>query len=56
MPKSKHRKDHKKKVRAYKDKLKQKRKLFYNKMREQFGKELADRIEKIGDKENKLGE
>ena len=46
MPKSRNRKDHKKKVAARRQLLEQKRKSFYNKLREQFGAELAEQISK----------
>jgi hypothetical protein len=46
MPKSRHRKDHKKKVTARRERLENRRKNFYNKLREQFGEELAKELSK----------
>lgn len=46
MPKSRHRKDHKKKVAARRQKLDEKRKAFYKKLRDQFGEEVAKELAK----------
>jgi hypothetical protein len=46
MPKSKHRKDHKKKVAARRQRLDEKRKAFYNKLQAQFGEEVAKELAK----------
>lgn len=46
MPKSKHRKDHKKKVAARRQRLDEKRKAFYKKLRDQFGEEVAKELAK----------
>jgi hypothetical protein len=46
MPKSRHRKDHKKKVTARRERLENRRRSFYNKLREQFGEELAKELSK----------
>lgn len=44
MPKSKHRKDHKKKVAARRQRLEQKRRSFYKKLQAQFGEEVAKEL------------
>jgi hypothetical protein len=44
MPKSRNRKEHKKKVAARRERLDQKRKSFYKKLREQFGEEVAKEL------------
>lgn len=44
MPKSKHRKNHKKKAAARKQRLEEKRKSFYKKLQEQFGEEVAKEL------------
>ena len=53
MPKSKHRKDHKKKVAARRQRLEQKRRSFYKKLQAKFGeevaKELAERQKRSGE-------
>jgi hypothetical protein len=46
MPKSKHRKDHKKKVAARRQRLDEKRKSFYKKLEAQFGEEVAKELAK----------
>lgn len=46
MPKSKHRKDHKKKVAARRQKLDEKRRVFYKKLEAQFGEEVAKELAK----------
>jgi hypothetical protein len=46
MPKSKHRKDHKKKVAARRQRLEEKRKSFYKKLEAQFGEEVAKELAK----------
>jgi hypothetical protein len=52
MPKSRNRKNHKKKVVARRQRLEQKRKSFYKKLQEQFGektaKELAEQQKRSG--------
>lgn len=44
--KSRHRKNHKKKVEARRKRLEENRKKFYNNLREQFGEEMAKEISK----------
>ena len=44
MPKSRHRKNHKKKVAARRQRLEQKRRSFYNKLQPQFGEEVAKEL------------
>jgi hypothetical protein len=44
MPKSRHRKDHKKKVAARRQRLEQKRRSFYKKLQTQFGEEVAKEL------------
>ncbi len=44
MPKSRHRKDHKKKVAARRQRLEQKRRSFYKKLQAQFGEEVAKEL------------
>jgi len=44
MPKSRHRKDHKKKVAARRQRLEQKRRSFYKKLQDQFGEEVAKEL------------
>jgi hypothetical protein len=46
MPKSKHRKDHKKKVAVRRQKLDEKRRVFYKKLEAQFGEEVAKELAK----------
>jgi DNA-binding transcriptional MerR regulator len=46
MPKSKHRKNHKKKVAARRQRLEEKRRAFYKKMQAQFGEEIAKELAK----------
>lgn len=46
MPKSRHRKDHKKKVAARRQRLDQKRRAFYKKLEAQFGEEVAKELSK----------
>ena len=46
MPKSKHRKNHKKKVAARRQRLEEKRRAFYKKMQDQFGEEIAKELAK----------
>lgn len=46
MPKSRHRKDHKKKVAARRQRLEQKRRSFYKKLQAQFGEEVAKELAK----------
>ena len=46
MPKSRHRKDHKKKVAARRQRLEQKRRSFYKKLEAQFGEEVAKELAK----------
>lgn len=46
MPKSRHRKEHKKKVAARRQRLDEKRKAFYKKLRDQFGEEVAKELAK----------
>lgn len=46
MPKSRHRKEHKKKVAARRQKLDEKRNAFYKKLRDQFGEEVAKELAK----------
>ena len=44
MPKSRHRKDHKKKAAARRQRLEQKRRSFYKKLQAQFGEEVAKEL------------
>lgn len=44
MPKSRHRKNHKKKVAARRQRLEQKRRTFYKKLENQFGEEVAKQL------------
>jgi len=44
MPKSRHRKDHKKKVAARRQRLDEKRRGFYKKLQSQFGEEVAKEL------------
>lgn len=44
MPKSRHRKNHKKKVAARRQRLEQKRRSFYKKLQDQFGEEVAKEL------------
>jgi len=44
MPKSRNRKNHKKKVAARRERLEQKRRSFYKKLQEQFGEEVAKEL------------
>ncbi len=44
MPKSRHRKNHKKKVAARRQRLDQKRRTFYKKLENQFGEEVAKQL------------
>ena len=44
MPKSRHRKNHKKKVAARRQRLDQKRRAFYKKLENQFGEEVAKQL------------
>jgi hypothetical protein len=44
MPKSRHRKNHKKKVAARRQRLEQKRRSFYKKLQTQFGEEVAKEL------------
>lgn len=46
MPKSRHRKEHKKKVVARRRRLEDKRKSFYKKLQDQFGDEVAKELSK----------
>jgi hypothetical protein len=46
MPKSRHRKDHKKKVAVRRQKLDEKRRTFYKKLESQFGEEVAKELAK----------
>jgi len=46
MPKSRHRKDHKKKVAARRKRLEQKRLAFTKKLQNQFGTEVAEELAK----------
>lgn len=46
MPKSKHRKDHKKKVAARRQRLDEKRNSFYKKLKDQFGEDIAKQLAK----------
>ena len=46
MPKSRHRKNHKKKVEARKKRMQQNRDLFEKKLRDQFGETIAKEIAK----------
>lgn len=46
MPKSRHRKDHKKKVAARRQRLDERRKSFYKKLESQFGEEVAKELAK----------
>jgi hypothetical protein len=46
MPKSRHRKNHKKKVAARRQRLEEKRRAFYKKMQAQFGEEIAKELSK----------
>jgi|32_taG_2_1085360.scaffolds.fasta_scaffold00710_33 Arc/MetJ family transcription regulator len=46
MPKSRHRKNHKKKVAARRQRLEQKRRAFHKKLRDQFGEEVAKELAK----------
>jgi len=46
MPKSRHRKDHKKKVAARRKRLEQKRHNYVKKLKEQFGSEVAEELSK----------
>lgn len=46
MPKSRHRKNHKKKVAARRQRLDQKRRAFYKKLESQFGEEVAKQLSK----------
>ena len=46
MPKSRHRKNHKKKVAARRKRLEEKRRAFYKKMQAQFGEEVAKELAK----------
>lgn len=46
MPKSRHRKDHKKKVAARRQRLDEKRRSFYKKLQSQFGDEIAKELAK----------
>lgn len=46
MPKSRHRKNHKKKVAARRKKLEQKRHTFMKKLQEQYGEEIAEELAK----------
>jgi hypothetical protein len=46
MPKSRHRKDHKKKVAARRQRLDEKRRSFYKKLQSQFGDEVAKELAK----------
>ncbi len=46
MPKSRNRKNHKKKVAARKQRIDGKRKMFYKKLEEQFGEEVAKELSK----------
>jgi hypothetical protein len=46
MPKSKHKKDHKKRVAARRQRLDEKRKSFYKKLEAQFGEEVAKELAK----------
>tara|TARA_R110002126_G_scaffold46570_1_gene131051 strand:+ start:296 stop:472 length:177 start_codon:yes stop_codon:yes gene_type:complete len=53
MPKSKHRKNHKKKVAARRERLEQKRRAFRKKLESQFGEEIA---KKIAEQQKQSGE
>ena len=53
MPKSKHRKKHKKKVAARRERLEQKRRAFRKKLESQFGEEIA---KKIAEQQKQSGE
>jgi hypothetical protein len=44
MPKSKNRKNHKKKAAARKSRLEEKRRIFYKKLQNQFGDEVAKNL------------
>jgi hypothetical protein len=44
MPKSRNRKEHKKKVAARRQRLDQKRRAFYKKLQDQFGEEVAKEL------------
>lgn len=44
MPKSRNRKEHKKKVAARRQRLEQKRRSFYKKLQDQFGEEVAKEL------------
>jgi hypothetical protein len=46
MPKSRNRKDQKKKVTARRQKLDEKRRAFYKKLKDQFGEEVAKELAK----------
>lgn len=53
MPKSRHRKDHKKKVAARRQRLEQKRRSFYKKLEAQFGEEVA---KELAEQQKRTGE
>ena len=53
MPKSRHRKDHKKKVAARRQRLEQKRRSFYKKLEDQFGEEVA---KELAEQQKRTGE
>ena len=44
MPKSRHRKNHKKKVAARRQRLEEKRRSFYKQLQDQFGEEVAKEL------------
>jgi hypothetical protein len=46
MPKSKNKKDHKKRVAVRRQKLDEKRRAFYKKLEDQFGEEVAKELSK----------
>lgn len=48
MPKSKHRKKHKKKVKARKQRVQQRKNAYYKKLDELYGKEMAKRLKEQG--------
>lgn len=53
MPKSRHRKNHKKKVAARRKRLEEQRKALNKKFREQFNQEMLDELSKKGETSNK---
>jgi len=48
MPKSRHRKNHKKKVKARRLRLEQKRNSYYKKLEEAYGQEMAKKLKEQG--------